>query len=174
MGREQRGLHTIDSRRGSEGIEPEAMRIWLLGDFRVSVGSRIIEVDRWRLRKAASLIKLLALAEGHRLHRERIVDTLWPEFDAKSAANNLHRVLHFARGALEEATPANNTSRYLPLGGDLLSLYPNGPIWTDVEAFESAAATARHSRQPAAYRATVELYTGDLLPEVPYEEWTQE
>ena len=42
------------------------MRVWLLGDFRVSVGSRNIEDSQWRLRKAAVLLKLLALAPGHR------------------------------------------------------------------------------------------------------------
>jgi hypothetical protein len=30
----------------------EAVRIWLLGGFRVSVGSRTVEDDEWRLRKA--------------------------------------------------------------------------------------------------------------------------
>src|SRR5215211_3856523 len=36
--------------------EPGAVRIWLLGGFRVSVGTRTIEKDAWRLRKAASLV----------------------------------------------------------------------------------------------------------------------
>ena len=151
----------------------EAVRVRLLGGFSVSVGSRVSGAGEWRLKKVRSLSKLLALAENHRLHREQITDLLWPDLDMKSATNNLHRALHFARAALE-AAPTNTTSRYLTLGGGLLSLCPDGPIWTDVEAFESAAATARHSQEPAAYRAAVELYTGDLLPEDRYEEWTQE
>ena len=61
------------------GEPPEAMRIRLLGDFEVSVGTRTIEDASWRLRKAASLVKLLALAPGHRLHRERAMDLLWPD-----------------------------------------------------------------------------------------------
>jgi len=43
---------------------PEAVRIWLLSGFRVSVGSRTIQDDAWRLRKAAALVKLLTLAPG--------------------------------------------------------------------------------------------------------------
>jgi hypothetical protein len=58
---------------GSSGA-PEVVRVWLLGGFRLSVGSRTIGQDAWRLRKAASLMKLLALAPGHRLHREREMD----------------------------------------------------------------------------------------------------
>ena len=44
------------------GREPEAVRAWLLDGFWVSVGSQTIEQDQWRLRKAASLVKLLAIA----------------------------------------------------------------------------------------------------------------
>ncbi len=42
--------------RETQGSEPEAMRVWLLGGFRVSVGSRTIEGNGWRRRKAGSLI----------------------------------------------------------------------------------------------------------------------
>ena len=50
------------------GEKPEAMRVWLLGGFRVSVGARIIEDATWRLRKTASLVKLLA--PGYRAAEE--------------------------------------------------------------------------------------------------------
>jgi hypothetical protein len=53
------------------GEKRKAVRVWLLGGLRVSVGSRAITRDAWRLRKAAALVKLLALAPGHRMHRER-------------------------------------------------------------------------------------------------------
>ncbi|HYQ83136.1 MAG TPA: BTAD domain-containing putative transcriptional regulator, partial [Rubrobacter sp.] len=44
----------------------------------------------------------------------------------------------------------------------------------DVEAFEEAAATARREEEPAAYRAAIELYAGELLPADRYEEWAEE
>ncbi len=47
----------------------ESVRIRLLGTFSVSVGERTIREDAWRLRKAAALLKLLALQPEHRLHR---------------------------------------------------------------------------------------------------------
>ena len=67
----------------------EVVRIGLLGGFRVSVGERTIGENAWRLRKAASLTKLLTLAEGHRLHRERVMYRLWPDLTKKAASNNL-------------------------------------------------------------------------------------
>ena len=52
-------------------------------------------------------------------------------------------------------------------------LCPEGQLWVDVEAFEEAADTARRSKDPAAYRAAIELYSGELLPEDRYEEWAE-
>jgi DNA-binding SARP family transcriptional activator len=176
---EQRRTHqlrAVQAQHGPGSIRngtAEAVRVWLLGGFEVSVGSRVVEGSSWRLRKAQNHVKLLALAPGHRLHRERIMDVLWPELDAKSQANNLHRTLHLARKVLE-GSPANATSPCLRLQGDLVALCPDGPLWVDVEAFERAAATARRSREPAAYRAALDLYTGELLPENRYEAWAEE
>jgi DNA-binding SARP family transcriptional activator len=50
------------------------MRVWLLGGFRISVGDRTVRENAWRLRKAAGLVKLLALCPGHRLHRQQAMD----------------------------------------------------------------------------------------------------
>jgi predicted ATPase/DNA-binding SARP family transcriptional activator/DNA-binding CsgD family transcriptional regulator len=124
------------------------------------------------LRKARSLIKLLALSPGHRLHREQAMDLLWPEFDSKAAANNLHHALHVARHTLEPSAGA--ASGYLHLRGESLALSLAGPVWVDVEAFEEAATTARHAMEPAAYRAAIELYSGELLPQDRYEAWAEE
>jgi predicted ATPase/DNA-binding SARP family transcriptional activator/DNA-binding CsgD family transcriptional regulator len=148
------------------------VRVWLLGGLQVSVGPRTIDRSAWRLRKATSLVKLLALAPRHRLHREQIMDLLWPDLEPAAAANNLRYTLHSARRVLDPI-PVSATS-YLNLQDNRLALCPNGPLWVDVEAFEAAAAAARRARDPAAYRAAIELYAGDLLPEDFYEGWTEE
>ena len=51
---------------------------------------------------------------------------------------------------------------------------PDGPLWVDVGAFEEAAITARHGREAAAYRAALDLYSGDLLPQDRYETWVKQ
>jgi len=58
---------------GAMGGGPETLRIKLLGRFSVSVGSRTIKQNAWRLRKAAALVMLLALALRHPFHREQVV-----------------------------------------------------------------------------------------------------
>ena len=153
--------HVARTRRNF-GVKQEVVRLWLLGGFRMSIGSRAVEPDRWRLTKAENLIKLLALAPRHRLHRERVMEALWPDIDAKHASNNLHRTIHFARGVLQ-SEGADVGSNYLALRKDMLELCPDGPIWIDVEAFEKAAATARMSGEPVAIRAAISLSAGELV-----------
>jgi predicted ATPase/DNA-binding SARP family transcriptional activator/DNA-binding CsgD family transcriptional regulator len=147
------------------------MRIWLLGGFRVSVGSRIVEGNAWRLRKAAALLKLLSLAPGHHMHREQIMDLLWSDQGLKAASNNLRQAVHVARKTLHP--DAFFASRYLDSRDEQLLLCPQEQLWVDVEAFEKAGAAARRAQDPAAYKAALELYAGDLLPEDRYEGWAE-
>jgi predicted ATPase/DNA-binding SARP family transcriptional activator/DNA-binding CsgD family transcriptional regulator len=148
----------------------EALRIRLLGGFSVSIGTRTIEQNEWRLKRASSLVKLLALAPSHRLHREQVMDALWPDSGKKAAANSLREALHAARRTLDSVAG----SHYLASEDKALVLHPKERLWVDVEAFEEASETARHTRDLAAYRAALDLYAGDLLPVDRYEEWAQQ
>ncbi|HET6660722.1 MAG TPA: hypothetical protein VFH16_12465, partial [Rubrobacter sp.] len=162
----------MSRRTSGGGKNAEVVRVWLLGEFRVSVGSRTIGGDRWQRKKAAALVKLLALAPSHQMHREHLMDLLWPPLGAQAAANNLHRNLYVARRTLDP--DPLTSSRCLTLRGEQLVLCPEGDLWVDVEAFEQAAEAARYCREPAAYRAAIDLYAGGLLPEDRYEEWSEE
>jgi predicted ATPase/DNA-binding SARP family transcriptional activator/DNA-binding CsgD family transcriptional regulator len=162
---------------GSEAQEvvgevTETLRVHLFNGFRVSVGSRVVDQGRWRHNKATALVKLLALAPGHRRHREEVVNLLWPDLDARAASNNLRQALHWARHALELTRGTSST--YLARLGDLLVLCPGGLLWVDIEAFEDAASVARRSREPGVYRTALDLYAGELLPEDRYEVWAEE
>jgi non-specific serine/threonine protein kinase len=97
------------------------------------------------------------------------MDLLWPDLGKKAATNNLRQVLYDARRTLN---PIAGT-RYLGSEGASLALCPEGSLWVDVEAFEEAAAAARRSGEPGALRATLDLYTGELLPDDRYEAWAE-
>jgi predicted ATPase/DNA-binding SARP family transcriptional activator len=153
------------SRATSKPAQP--LTVTLLGSFEVRVGDRLLESSVWRLQKARSLLKLLALAAGHRLAREQILDLLWPDLEPESAANNLYQTLHSVRRILQ--TPDGAAEVRLQHG--LLSLQPDGEISVDVDAFEAAARRARCSDDPDLYHAAIALYTGDLLPDDLYEDW---
>jgi DNA-binding SARP family transcriptional activator len=105
------------------------------------------------------------------MHREQVMDLLWPDSSRKAASNNLRQVVYGARKVLDPSSGSRES--YLNLKDEQLVLCPDGQLWVDVDAFEDAAATARRSREPATYRAALELYAGELLPEERYEEWVE-
>jgi predicted ATPase/DNA-binding SARP family transcriptional activator len=138
------------------------IRISLLGGFSVAVAGKPID-DHWRLRKAKTLVKLLALAPGHWLTRDFVVDTLWANAEPQAASNNLHQILHSIRRMMGAESIA--------LDDDVVRLRPAGGLTVDVDLFERAAAIGRASNDIAALREALALWTGPLLPEDQYADW---
>jgi DNA-binding SARP family transcriptional activator len=144
--------------------ESASLGIELLNGFRVVVDERPVPDEVWRRSKAAALVKLLALAPGHRLQREQAMTVLWSGLDPAAAAANLRKALHFARRAVAEGCVLIVSS------GEALSL-PVERLSVDVDAWQVAVVQARRGGDPAAYAAAVEQYGSGLLPDDRYEEW---
>lgn len=145
------------------GVDARAdVRISLLGGFAASIDCVPVD-DRWRLRKAKTLVKLLCLATGHRLHRDTAVELMWPDADQSAAANNLHQAVHAARRVLGAGRIA--------LRDDVLYLCPDDVLVVDVDAFRVAAERARSTGELDELRAALAIWTGPLLPEDVYESW---
>jgi predicted ATPase/DNA-binding SARP family transcriptional activator len=143
----------------------------LLGPFRCEVDGTSVEERRWSRRKAKLLIKLLALQPHHQLHREQLIETLWPELDSEAAVSNFNNILYAARRALEPHLPSRAESRFVVIQEQQILLRAPGKLWIDVDAFEQRADRAFKSDAVDDYEAALELYGGDLLPEDPYEDW---
>ncbi len=157
-------------RTSAGDAEGDVLRVYLLGGFHALFGSHETPMGAWKLRRARSLVKLLALAPRRQMHRERIIELLWPGQDLENPDNSLHQAIYAARHALGgSGAPASRIFQardgMVALAADDLS------VWVDVEAFEMAAASARQRRQPEVYRAALDLYRGPLLPEDGYEDW---
>ena len=138
------------------------VRLTLLGGFAATVDGAPLPDTVWRLKKARELVKLLALARDHRLHREQAMDVLWRDLGAAAAANNLNQAVHVARRALG-ADAIESRDGVLLLVAEV-----------DVDEFEQAAAHARRLETAAGYGAALSLYGGELLPENRYEDWADE
>lgn len=143
------------------------LQIQLLGQFRVTVNDLIIAPDAWRRERAAALVKRLALAPGHRLHREQALDLFWPELEPEAAGANLRKAVHFARRTLGEHD-------LLELSGEVVAFGSSAQLVIDSEAFDAAAKEALRSQDAKACELAAELYTGELLPDDRFAEWLDE
>ncbi len=133
--------------------------IKLLGGFEATLAGEPLAPSAWRLRKGRELVKILSLAPHHRLHREQLLELLWPDLDPMAGANNLNQVVHVARRALGADA--------IELREELLTLRAR----VDVDDFEHAARDAHRSGSVGAKRAAASLYGGELLPENRYDDW---
>jgi len=149
-------------------LGPNGLRITLLGGFSVGVGAEPVPDEAWRRRKPAALLKILALAPGYRVHRERLMDLLWPELELAAAGANLRKAIHQARSALDGVSLG--AARLIEFQNDVVGLASDGLI-VDAASFLSALTTARRSGEADGYRSALAWYGGDLLPDDPYEEW---
>ena len=122
----------------------------MLGGFEVFVDCRPVPAEAWVQRRATDLVKLLALSSGHRLMREEVLESLWPQLGANAAASNLHKAASYTRRALGDRGA-------IVIRGGVVELAPAAEVTTDVARFESG---------------DVDAYRGDLLPDEPYAEWT--
>jgi DNA-binding SARP family transcriptional activator len=142
------------------------MQIFVLGEFRVVIDGREIPAAEWRRGPSAALVKLLALASGHRLHREQAMEALWPEGSPEASSANLRKAVHFARRTLGDHDA-------IGFDNDVVSLAPTRDLVVDSEIFEAGAKSAlRASPADAATCArAAEQYGGELLPDDRYAQW---
>jgi predicted ATPase/DNA-binding SARP family transcriptional activator len=154
---------------GGSGSGAPSVRVRLLGGFDVEVDGRLVPSSAWRLRKASELIRVLCLATGHRLHREQLIEQLWPDRPLDAALNNLHQAIYVARSALGSKEDA--AQGILVLRDGFLSLCPEGDLWIDAETFEKAVRGAGSDSTLASLLKARELYRGEPLPDDRYADW---
>ena len=141
------------------------VEVSLLGGFAVRIGDTSVTASNWKSRRAIQLVALLALAPNRRLTSEQVMDALWPELAPDAARGNLHKTATLARQAM-------GAKESVVLRGDVVSLWPSSEVQIDVEEFESAARGALESGDTARCAEHARRFSGELLPEEPYEEWT--
>ena len=144
------------------------VQVRLLGDFVVLVDGEPKPAGRWSRRHGAALVKLLALSPRGRLHRDRIVDALWPDATLDVALPRLHKAAHYARRDLGDRGA-------VVLQDEVVALFPHATLEVDAVTFEAAADAALATRPVSPEACTKALRcAGELLPEDLTEWWLDE
>ena len=147
-----------------------------LGTFAIESGGQCLDLPPLRPLPRALLL-LLAMNHGRDVHREVLIDRLWPDVTVEAASHRLHAAASSVRGCLLGAGLPEETVRCF---GSAYRLDITGAS-SDVAEFEECAARARHAMAHddpeaalLASSAALDLYRGDLLPEVGPAEWVVE
>jgi DNA-binding SARP family transcriptional activator len=143
-----------------------------LGGF--SLTSRGVDLPWRELRpRARALLMLLAMNHGRQLHRERLVDALWPDATLASGIRSLQVAVSSIRQCL---SAGGITEDALRRHGDAYALQMPS-VSDQLTDFERLAHAATRASGPDALRlrlAALDQYAGDLLPEVGPAEWVVE
>ena len=143
-----------------------AVRLLTLGGFRLEVDGQVVEWPPLRPR-ARALLLLLAIHHGRDVHRERLIDALWPDAPADAGTHRLQVAASTVRQCLaglglgDQAVQRNGDAYRLVLPG----------AWVDLTEFESRQQRARRSGTLADWSGVLDLAVGELLPEVGAADW---
>jgi DNA-binding SARP family transcriptional activator len=144
----------------------------LLGGFRVErIG--VAQPVLWQRRSARTLTKLLATHPRHSLHREEILELLWPGVQGGSALNRFGQALHAARRAFEPELLPRESSAYLRLMDSMLALDTEHVV-IDADHFQILAESVLGKGEVSDYESALAAYGGELLPEDRYQDWCAE
>lgn len=158
-------------------IKTAALTIYTLGGFRVIRNNQEIQPSEWGRDKAVQLFQYLVTMRHRQLHKEQIIDQLWPDLEFASGDRDFKVALNAVNKAIEPDRKPRAHPRYI-LRSELVYYLNTNAVWIDADAFESSLHTAQltYEIDPQAsildYRNSVSIYAGEYLPERRYEDWT--
>ncbi len=149
------------------------VRLTCLGEFRLSVAG--VPVDWRALRpRARSLLMRLAMEYGRAVHRERLVDDLWPDATLNAGIRSLQvaassvRQCLVAAGLPEDSIRREASAYALQLPGCVDEF---GEFQRLVRQASREDASGRMRQALRCRLDALDLYAGELLPEVGPAEW---
>ncbi len=167
--------------------------IQTLGPFRVWREGREIEREAWGREKALQLLQFLVCQRGRLIHREQILEALWPDTPPTTAATGLRVALSALRKALalnpsegdkrgkdRAGGPMPGAEAFIRREGEGLHLDLTAGVIVDADEFTRLLRLARTREGDKLteainlYETALALYCGDFLEESPYAEWAWE
>ena len=159
---------------GATADDP-VLRIQCLGEFRLLIKGAEIDCRRLKPRVRAAL-HLLALQVGRPLHRERLVEALWPHLEPAAGLRNLHVAVSSLRQLLEP--DSRRSGSIIARSGESYRLELPDQSEVDLLTFADSLTAAKLARATDDVEAAVghfnralAVYRGELLPEDGPVEW---
>lgn len=153
-------------------VTPSSMRVCCFDALEVVIDDAPVDLSAVRPR-ALSVLRLLALHAGRPVHREVLMESLWPDVDPDAALHSLQVAVSSLRKVMPDR-PAPGIVRL----GDAYQLEMRPDSFSDVRTFQTALGAAaaamahgdhRRAFDEASHATTV--YRGDLLLDEGPAEW---
>ena len=172
----------MDSNQSNTNLEGAAdlLQIFTLGQFSVVTTEGTINPKDWGRDKTIQLFQFLITTRHQRaLHKEQIINRLWPESDQKSGDRDFKVAMHGINKVIEPGKTSRSEAKYILRQGLTYQLVTSD-LWIDSDALESYIATGNQhlNSDPAIakeqlYKA-IDLHKGNYLPNRLFADWCAE
>ncbi|MCB0063738.1 MAG: bacterial transcriptional activator domain-containing protein [Caldilineaceae bacterium] len=182
-----KNLYTEATRLLAKTANPVGTQIELyvqtLGGFRVWRQDEEVPTTAWGREKAIHLFQFFITMRRQYVHKEQIMDRLWPDLDLDKGDRDFKVALNSINKALEPEREPRSEPRFVKRYGLAYGIDFEF-VWVDTEVMEQLIAAGNHAMLNehdkestaefaiACYDTAVKLYYGDYLPERRYEDWT--
>ncbi len=153
------------------------LRIFTLGQFSLAVAGAGLKVEGWRRKQAAVVLKCLASQLGRPVHRERLIEWLWPETEVERGWERLKVTISYLRAKLRAGGAMDETIETVGQS----YLLRRDAVWIDADVFATLVAVGcgllndgNRGEARARFEEAQSLYRGDYLEDEPYAEWCAE
>lgn len=161
----------------SEAIEASQgvpLRIFTLGAFALAASGKGLNVEHWKRKKAVTVLKCLISNLNKPVHRERLIEWIWPDADPAKSWARLKVTVSYLRQALRDgganADIIETKGQAYMLRGDL--------VWIDSSEFCALVSKGKEllrANDLAGAKKQLEdaesLYRGEFIEDEPYEDW---
>lgn len=152
------------------------IRIETLGNFCAYRNQIKIETKDWGRDKTIQLLQyLISNRQRNALHKEKIMDNLWDDWNDRDFKVALHGI----NKVLEPNRPSRTEPIYIIRQGVSYQIDLD-KVWIDVEVLEKFIIIGNSNVQSdievakVAYQEAIKLYKGTYLPNRIYEDWSSE
>ena len=153
------------------------LQVFTLGGFGIVVGGRSIDTGKWKRKQAITLLKYLVNQLDRPVHRERLIDCLWPDVDEKQGWGRLKVTMYYLRQQLRDNGVRDEVVKTI----DNAYLLRRDVIWVDTDVFERFVTEGQALQQQGQWRDALSrynearhLYQGDYMEEEMYSDWCAE
>ena len=152
----------------------QKLQIFTLGRFYLAFAGQQIPIAKWKRKQAVTVLKYLVAHLGRPVHREILMEFLWPDGDQRRTWERLKVIIHSLRRELRAAGLPEDiietTSESYALRREV--------VWVDSSVFELSVAEGKALQYQQQWDSALHryeharhLYEGDYLEEDVYADW---
>jgi DNA-binding SARP family transcriptional activator len=166
-----------DVATASPKAQHHTLQLFTLGGFGIVAAGRSVDVAKWKRKQAVTLLKYLITQLDRPVHRERLLDCLWPGVDQSRGWGRLKVTMYYLRHELR----GNGMSDEVVKTVGNAYLLRRDAVWVDVDVFERLVSEGRVLQDQAQWSDALQryveaqrLYRGDYLEEETFADWCAE